>query len=160
MLFFNKSTSAAVAATLLALSVSACGGKSAQSATPSAIVASPSTYDGQSVSVSGTAKSPKARTTKRGQMLMFQLCDTQCINVVEFGDAAAAGVTEGQSVSVTGSFRASFGRVRHMENVVIVGGRPGGGGGGAAGGGGASPAATDAAASPDSAASPDATASP
>ena len=102
-------------------------------------------------------------------MLMFQLCDTQCINVVEFGDAAAAGVTEGQAVSVTGSFHATFGRVRQTENVLVVGGRPGGGG---AGGGGAmapqgsspesaaSPAATDAAASPDSAASPDASASP
>ena len=124
MLFFNRSIVVA-AAVLLALSATACG-KSAQSAAPSAIAASPSTYDGQSVSVSGTAKSPATRKTRRGQVLTFQLCDTQCINVVEFGDAAAAGVTEGQTVSVTGSFHASFGRVRHMENVVLVGGRPGG----------------------------------
>jgi len=101
-------------------------------------------------------------------MLRFQLCDAQCINVVEFGDAAAAGVTEGQTVSVTGSFHATFGRVRQMENVLVVGGRPGGGGPGGGGGGAgamapqgsaapdaaASPAATDAAASPDASASP------
>jgi cytochrome c-type biogenesis protein CcmE len=156
MLFFKRSTGAAMTAVLLALSATACG-KSAQSAAPSAIVAAPSTYDGQSVSVSGTAKSPKTRTTKRGQVLTFQLCDTQCVNVVEFGDAAAAGVTEGQTVSVTGSFHASFGRVRHMENVVLVGGRPGGGGGGMAPQASASP---DSAASSDAAASPDASASP
>jgi cytochrome c-type biogenesis protein CcmE len=130
MLFFNKSNAgAAVTAVLLALAGTACG-QSAQSAAPSAIAASPSTYDGQNVSVSGTAKNPATRKGRRGQVLTFQLCDTQCINVVEFGDAAAAGVTEGQTVSVTGSFHASFGRVRHMENVVLVGGRPGGGGGG------------------------------
>ena len=41
MLFFNKTAAAAVAGALLALSVTACGGKSAQSATQSAIVASP-----------------------------------------------------------------------------------------------------------------------
>jgi cytochrome c-type biogenesis protein CcmE len=152
MLFFNKSNlGAAATAVLLVIASTACG-KSAQSATPSAIAASPSTYDGQSVSVSGTAKAPKARTTKRGQMLSFQLCDTQCINVVEFGDAAAAGVTEGQTVSVTGSFHATFGRVRHMENVVLVGGRPGGGGGG----GGMAPQASPSA----DASAADATASP
>lgn len=157
MLFSNRNTKIAATAALLALAVTACG-KSAQSATPSAIAGSPSTYDGQSVSVSGTAKSPKTRKTRRGQFLSFQLCDTQCINVVEFGDAAAAGVTEGQTVSVTGMFHESFGRVRHMENVVLVGGRPGGGGG--AGGGGGGGMAPQSAASPDSSASPDSAASP
>ena len=127
MLFFNKSAATAAIAVLLALSATACG-KSAQSATPSAIVGSPSTYDGQSVSVSGTAKSPATRTTKRGQVLTFQLCDTQCVNVREFGDAAAAGVSEGQTVSVTGTFHATFGRA-NMQNVVLVGSRPSGGGG-------------------------------
>jgi cytochrome c-type biogenesis protein CcmE len=151
MLFFNKTTVGAVlTAAVLVVCATACG-KSAQSATPSAIVADPTTYDGQSVSVSGTAKAPKTRTTRRGQILTFQLCDTQCVNVVEFGDAAAAGVTEGQSVSVTGSFHASFGKMRHMENVVLVGGRPGGGGGAMA---------PQASPSSDSAASPNASASP
>jgi cytochrome c-type biogenesis protein CcmE len=117
-------------AALLALAVSACGGgQSAQTATPTSIIASPSTFDGQTLSVSGTVKTPATRKTRRGQMLTFQLCDsdTSCIHVLEFGDAAA--VTEGQSVSMTGMFRASAGRIKKIDNVLIVGGRPGGGGG-------------------------------
>jgi cytochrome c-type biogenesis protein CcmE len=113
--------STAASAVVLA-AVTACS-QSAQSATPSALSQSPSTYDGQSVSVSGTAKDPKTRKTRRGQMLAFQLCDSACINVVEFGDAT---VSEGATVSLTGTFHETFGRIRRMSNVLVVGGRPGG----------------------------------
>ena len=99
--------------------LAACGG-GAKTVTPSALAASPATYDGESVSVSGTAKDPQTRTTKRGHLVFYQLCDTVCVHVVQFGDAT---VTDGLPVSVTGMFRASFGRVKHIENVVVVGGR-------------------------------------
>lgn len=106
-----------------ALALAACGG-GAQSATPSSLVANPSNFDGQSVSVSGTVKGPHERKTRRGKATLYQLCDAQCINVFQFGDAP--NVTEGATVSVTGMFRASFGRVRQISNVLLVGGRPGG----------------------------------
>ena len=107
-------------AALLAVTV-ACGG-GAKSATPSQLVASASDFDGQSVSVSGTAKGPHTRKGRRGMVLIYQLCDTQCVNVLQFG-ADASTVTDGSTVSVTGMFRQSAGRVQKMENVILVGGR-------------------------------------
>jgi hypothetical protein len=110
---------------LLAIGVltaaTACGNGS-KAVTPSALLASPATYDGESVSVSGTAKDPRTRQTRRGRLLLYQLCDAACINVVQFGDA---NVNDGSSASVTGTFHATFGRVRHISNVVVVGGRRG-----------------------------------
>jgi hypothetical protein len=89
---------------------------------PSAVVAAASTYDTQTVTVTGTIKNVKTRQGQRGTMTSYQLCDTQCINVVQFGDAT---VTEGQTSTVTGRFRA---KVTHgdmtMQNVVMVGGHP------------------------------------
>jgi hypothetical protein len=95
-----------------------CGG-GAKSATPSQLSTNAADYDGQSVSVSGTAKDPHTRTTKRGQMVRYQLCDTACINVVQFGDT---NVADGSKQSVTGFFRQSFGRIHKYSNVLIVGG--------------------------------------
>jgi cytochrome c-type biogenesis protein CcmE len=147
---------AGAAALVLAFAVTGCG-QSAKSATPSALAQSPSDYDGQSVSVGGTAKSPAVRKTKRGHLLTFQLCDSACINVVEFGDAAT--VDDGATVSLTGTFHETFGRMRRMNNVLVVGGRPGGYGGGGGGttggsGGSADNAAAQASPSPDASASP------
>jgi hypothetical protein len=119
MLLQSKSHFARLLCGLCIAGLTACGG-GAKAVTPSALAASPATYDGASVSVSGTAKDPRTRTTKRGHLVFYQLCDTACVNVVQFGDAT---VTDGSSVSVTGMFRASFGRVKRIENVVVVGGR-------------------------------------
>jgi len=155
---------AGAATLLVALGAAACG-QGAKSATPSSLSESPSDFDGQSVSVAGTAKSPAVRKTRRGQLLTFQLCDSACINVVEFGDAAT--VSEGATVNLTGTFHESFGRMRRMNNVLVVGGRPGGYGGGAgapggSGGPGGAGAPGDGAASPAAAdtSSPEASASP
>lgn len=117
-----------------------CSGAKAASVTPTALANAPSTYDTQSVSVSGTVKNPRTRKTRRGTAVMYQLCDSACINVFQFGDNAA--VTDGSTASVTGMFHASFGRVHQINNVVVVGGRPGGwrGGGSGAPTGAASPA--------------------
>ncbi|MGA8532793.1 MAG: hypothetical protein WB615_01650 [Candidatus Tumulicola sp.] len=103
----------------IALTAAACGA-GAKTATPSALASAPSTYDGEPVNVSGTAKNPHTRHTRRGQLLLYQLCDASCVNVVQFG---SAGVDEGSTVSVTGTFHATFGRVRQISNVVVVGGR-------------------------------------
>ncbi|MBV8490679.1 MAG: hypothetical protein JO199_09130 [Candidatus Eremiobacteraeota bacterium] len=117
----------------------ACGPKAAASASPSALTGDPTTYDGQSVSVSGTVKNPHTRQGRRGTIDLYQLCDTACINVVQFGNAALP--SEGSTVSETGTFRATFGRVKQISNVLMVGGRPGGGhwNGGASPGAASSP---------------------
>jgi hypothetical protein len=108
----------AAAAAAALLSVTACG--SAKTVTPSALAAGSSTYDGESVNVSGTVKNPHQRATRRGHLLAYQLCDTACVNVVQFGDAT---VDDGSTASVTGTFHASFGRIRQIQNVIVVGGR-------------------------------------
>lgn len=126
---------AALAVAVLALA-SGCGSK-AQAASPSALAGDPSTYDGQSVSVSGTAKDPRTRKLRRGgTAVMYQLCDSTCIHVFQFGDATVA---DGAQVSVTGTFHATFGRIKQISNVLMVGGRPGGRWGGSPG---ASPGAS------------------
>ena len=85
---------------------------------PSAIVASPSTYDDQTVTVSGTVKGVTTQSMRRGTMVRFQLCDAQCVNVVEFG---ATAPTQGQTQTVTGRFRANVDRGRmQATNVILV----------------------------------------
>jgi hypothetical protein len=103
------------------LAIAACGG-GAKQVSPSALVSDAATYDGQRVAVSGTAKNPQIRKTRRGQATMYDLCDTTCIHVFAFGTTP---VTDGSTVSVTGMFRMSFGRMRHLSNVLLVGGRGG-----------------------------------
>ena len=108
--------------TALALvAVAACGG-GAKQVTPSALASDAATYDGQRVAVSGTAKNPQIRKTRRGQATMYDLCDTICIHVFQRGTTP---VTDGSTVSVTGMFRMSFGRMQHFSNVLLVGGRGG-----------------------------------
>ena len=87
---------------------------------PSAVVGAASTYDTKSVTVTGTVKNVKTRNGQRGQVTSYQLCDTQCVNVVQFG---AATVTEGSTQTVTGQFRASVSRGQmQMTNVIMAGG--------------------------------------
>jgi hypothetical protein len=102
-----------------ALAIAGCGG-GAKQVTPSALAGDASTYDGQTVSVSGTVKNPQIRKTRRGEAVMYQLCDSSCIHVFQFGNTA---VTDGSTVTQTGMFRMSFGRMQQISNVLIVGGR-------------------------------------
>jgi cytochrome c-type biogenesis protein CcmE len=108
-------------AALTFLAITACGG-GAKQVTPSALVSDAATYDGQRVDVSGTVKNPQIRKTRRGQATMYDLCDTNCIHVFQFGTTP---VTDGSTVTVTGMFRMSFGRMQHFSNVLLVGGRGG-----------------------------------
>lgn len=87
---------------------------------PSAVVSAASTYDTKTVTVTGTAKNVKTRTGQRGPITSYQLCDTQCVNVVQFGTATVA---EGSTQTVTGEFRASVSRGQMtMTNVIMAGG--------------------------------------
>jgi hypothetical protein len=92
---------------------------------PSAIVAAASTYDKQTIVVTGTVKGVSTRQGPRGTVTMFQLCDAQCVNVVEFGDQTAT-IAEGSTQTLTGRFRAqaSFGQ-QTETNLLLVGGRGG-----------------------------------
>jgi hypothetical protein len=72
---------------------------------PSAIVASPSTYDGQTVTVSGTVSNFMSKSTAMGQFSAFQLCDSKCINVIDKTNQTHAN---GSTTTVTGTFHASF----------------------------------------------------
>lgn len=104
------------------LSVVACA-RGGASVAPSALIANPSNYDGQTITVSGTAKNPATHAMRRGTATTYQLCDSACINVVQFGDT---NVSDGSQVTVSGRFRESFGRRQVMTNVLVVGGRFGG----------------------------------
>jgi hypothetical protein len=107
-------------ALIVAVALTVACGHTSQSVAPSALAANPSDYDGQSVTVSGTAKNPTARQMRRGTATVYQLCDTACINVVQFDNP---NVSDGSQVTVSGHFRASFGREHAMSNVLVVGGR-------------------------------------
>jgi|GEM_PF-2357987 hypothetical protein len=109
------------AALLLALGSTVACAHTSQIA-PSALAANPSDYDGQSVTVSGTVKNPTALQRRRGTATTYQLCDSACITVIAFGDANA-NVSDGSQTTVSGRFRASFGRQQMMTNVLVVGGR-------------------------------------
>jgi cytochrome c-type biogenesis protein CcmE len=116
----TAATALARIAVLVALALTIACGHSAQSVTPSALSADPSTYDGQDVTVSGTVKNPGTRQMRRGTATTYQLCDSACINVVQF---VGASVADGSKLTVTGRFRATFGRETAITNVLIVGGR-------------------------------------
>ncbi|MGB8966875.1 MAG: hypothetical protein WCB99_14660 [Candidatus Cybelea sp.] len=111
-----------IALTAAIASLAACGGHSSQAVAPSAITSNPSNYDGQSITVTGKVTNARTREMRFGTASLYQLCDTACINVVQFGSAS---VTDGSQSTVSGHFRASFGRQRVMTNVLVVGGRGG-----------------------------------
>ena len=79
-----------------------CGGAKSGVA-PSALVNDPAKYDGQTITVSGTAKVTGELEGRRGMMTRYQLCDGSCINVVQFGET---GVKDGSRLTLTGRFRA------------------------------------------------------
>jgi hypothetical protein len=90
---------------------------------PSAVVAAASTYDRQTITVTGTIKGVQTHQMQRGTMTQYQLCDTQCINVVQFGQQQGAAPAEGATQTVTGRFRASVDRgPMQATNVLMVGG--------------------------------------
>ena len=104
-----------LAALLAALPVAAI----AATLAPSAILANPSTYDGQSVTVAGTVSNFTSKSTAMGQFTVFQLCDSKCVNVLDKTNQTHAN---GSTATITGMFHVSF-KAPHKtwSNVVTIG---------------------------------------
>ena len=86
---------------------------------PSTIVASPSTYDGKTVTVTGKVSNFQTSKTMMGTVAGFQLCDSKCVVVI---DKTNQSRTNGSSATVTGTFHVSFsGPKKTFKNAVVVG---------------------------------------
>lgn len=86
---------------------------------PSVIVANPSLYDGKGATVTGTVSNFKTRDTAIGNFTRFQLCDTQCITVM---DKTMQPHSNGTTVTVSGTFHASFqGPKKTLTDVLTIG---------------------------------------
>jgi len=86
---------------------------------PSTIVASPSTYDGKTVTVTGKVSNFQTSSTMMGTVAGFQLCDSKCVVVI---DKTNQSRTNGSSATVTGTFHVSFsGPKKTFKNAVVVG---------------------------------------
>ncbi len=85
---------------------------------PSTLVANPSSYDGKTVTVEGAVSNFQTSNTMMGKVAGFQLCDSQCVVVV---DKTAQTRSNGSTVTVTGTFHTTFsGPRRTFKNAVVV----------------------------------------
>jgi hypothetical protein len=83
--------------------------KADQSTTPSVILANPSRYDGQHLTVTGKVTRIQAKVSQRGNDYdIFDLCDSSCIRVFVFGDPS---IYEGEHLAV----HAVYSRVTHVS---------------------------------------------
>jgi hypothetical protein len=86
---------------------------------PSAIVASPSAYDGKSVTVTGTVRNVQVSRTPIGNVTGFQLCDSKCVVVI---DKTNGSHPDGAMATVTGTFHTTFkGPRKSFTNAVVIG---------------------------------------
>lgn len=86
--------------------------------TPSAILANPSSYDGKSVTVSGTVSHVQTNKAMMRTVTGFQLCDTKCVVVI---DETNGMRKNGETATVSGTFQTSFkGPRRSFSNVVLI----------------------------------------
>ena len=93
-----------VGALLLVFAATAVAAAS-QSLSPDAVFASASTYDGQSVTITGLAKNVQTHTGRFGTIVRYDVCASQCIHVF---DRSGATVSEGSTVTATGIFHAQL----------------------------------------------------
>ncbi len=85
---------------------------------PSKIVADPSSFEGKSVSVTGTVAKYQTTKTLMGTIAAFQLCDDKCVVVIDETNTAHK---DGDTVTVAGTFQSSFkGPKRSFTNVVVI----------------------------------------
>jgi len=85
--------------------------------TPSAIVSSPTTYDGKSVTVTGKVSNYQTSSTPMGPVAGFQLCDSKCVVVIDKTDQSRS---DGATVTVSGRFHVTFKGPRKTFNNAIV----------------------------------------
>lgn len=80
-----------------------------------AIIASPATFDGKHVDVTGTIANYKEKTSKAGNdYTLFDLCQTKCVGIYEHGHPT--GLKDGGTTTIHGTFAA----VRHMRGFDIT----------------------------------------
>jgi hypothetical protein len=86
---------------------------------PSGILGAPAKFERQNVTVLGIVKGISAQEISGAWITQFALCDSRCINVVEFSKPA---FSVGSSVTVTGTFHTIFssGPIQ-ARNCVVVG---------------------------------------
>lgn len=86
---------------------------------PSGILSAPAKFERQNVTVLGVVQDFVTRPIPGGSVTQFALCDSRCINVVEFTKPAFA---VGASVTVSGTFHTIFsnGPIQ-ARNCVVVG---------------------------------------
>jgi len=85
---------------------------------PSAIVASPSTYDGKTVIVSGKVSNFQTSQTMMGTVAGYQLCDAKCVVVIDQTNHAQ---TNGSTATVTGTFHVTFKAPRKtFTNAIVI----------------------------------------
>lgn len=97
-----------VAAVLLAVNLLA----------PSGILAHPSKFDRQNVTVLGIARNVLVRPAGPGTVFtQFQLCDSTCLNVIELGPPK---VVNGQNATVSGTFYVFYVRTPVQAHDVII----------------------------------------
>lgn len=101
--------------TLLAITVIAAA---SAALSPSQILSKPSSYDGQSVTVSGKVANLKVNKSAFRQVTGFQLCDSKCVVVI---DETNASRRDGETATVSGTFQQSFkGPKRSYNNVILI----------------------------------------
>lgn len=86
---------------------------------PSTLLANASSYDGKSVTVSGTVSHFQTSNTMMGAVAGFQLCDTKCVVVI---DQKNQSRSNGSTATVTGTFHVTFkGPKKTFQNAVVIG---------------------------------------
>jgi hypothetical protein len=86
---------------------------------PSGILSRPASFERQNVTVLGVVRDIAAQQISGGWVTQYALCDSRCINVVEF---TKPDVSVGQSVTVTGKFHTIFSSgIIQARNCVVVG---------------------------------------
>ncbi|MBV9334079.1 MAG: hypothetical protein JO146_08730 [Candidatus Eremiobacteraeota bacterium] len=86
---------------------------------PSAILANPSSYDGKTVTVTGTVAHFQTSSTPMGTVAGFQLCDSKCVVVI---DKTNTSHSNGASATVTGTFHVTFkGPRKSFNNAIVIG---------------------------------------
>ncbi len=85
---------------------------------PSGILASPASYERKNVTVLGIVQGIAMRAIPGGVITQFALCDSRCINVVEF---SKPNFYVGQSLTVAGVFHQIFSNgIIQARNAVVV----------------------------------------
>ena len=85
---------------------------------PSGILQSPAAFERKNVTVLGIVEAVSVRSIPGGFVTQFALCDSRCLNVIEFKKPNFA---IGQSLTVAGTFHTIFSSgIIQARNVIIV----------------------------------------